>query len=109
FIATMPAGRLFLRRRKADACRDRDPVRVFAGDIASVNEIHREPVDRPPAQPGLQARLCLRRGFCPTEQTEDLSSQRPDVVRRPQIEAGAVKKELTIGTAIPLPAGIQIY
>lgn len=42
---------------KANRGRKRDPVCVFAINIAAVNQIHVEVVDRTPAQPDLEARL----------------------------------------------------
>ena len=42
---------------KANHGRERDPVCVLAVNIATVNQINVEVVDRTPAQPDLEARL----------------------------------------------------
>ena len=49
---------------KANHGGERDPVCVFAIDIAAVNQINVEVVDRTPAQPDLEARLGYAKASC---------------------------------------------
>src|SRR6266576_3545491 len=89
--------RRLLRRRKAYGGRKRDPVGILARDVAAQNDVHRDLVDRPPAQAELRARLRHARGVGGAELAEYLRRQRPDVVGRPVVDAGRVGDVVLIG------------
>ena len=61
--AALSAG-LFFRRLEADDRRERDPIGALAREIAAIDQIDVELIDRPVAQPKLKARLDDA-GFCP--------------------------------------------
>jgi hypothetical protein len=94
---------------KANHGRERDPVCVLAVNIAAVNQINVEVVDRTPAQPDLEARLGYANGILPSaELAEDFGGQRPDIVRRAPVHARAISRIVLPGDAIPFPAGVEI-
>ena len=89
--------------------RERDPVRVLAINITAVDKIDIEVVNRPPAQADLGAWLGCSDGILPrADEAEHLRRQRPDIVRRAPVDAGAICGIVLAGDAVPLPAGIEI-
>src|SRR5712691_1670614 len=96
-----------VRRRKADGGRKRDPVGILARDIAAQNDVHRDLVDRPPAQAELSARLRHARGVGGAELAEYFRRQGPDIVGRPIIDASRVGRKVMVGDPVPQPAGIE--
>src|ERR1043166_8786219 len=105
--ATLLPG-LLAFRRKADAGRECDPVRVLARDIAAEDQVHREAVDRAPAQADLDARLDEAPYLGLAELAEHFGRQRPDIVGRAPVEPGAVGEVVPVGDAVPRPAGVDV-
>ena len=69
----------------------RDPVGILAGEVAAVNDIEADSVDRPPADAGLEARLGDAACFLHRAKlAEHFRGENPVIGRRAPVEAGAV-------------------
>jgi len=99
---------LSTRRRESDNRRKRNPVRVFAIEVATIDDIDVESIDRPETQTQLESCLRHARRIRDAGQTEHLTCERPNIIGGSQINARAVEQVVPIDGAVPLPTGIQI-
>src|SRR6185436_11712327 len=104
-------GRLeagILRLAEAHDGGDRQPVPALADEIAPIDEIDVERIDRAIAQAELVARL-VRAGWSGRHRLpEHLAGQRPDVVARAQVDAHAIGAVVGAEASVAKPAGIEV-
>src|SRR5262245_21440792 len=94
---------------KAKHCGKSNPIGVLAVDVAAVDEIHAEFVDRTPAQPDLKTRLGHADGFLSCAHlAEDLGGERPNIVGGAPVDSGAIGCIVLFCHTVPLPTSIQV-
>src|SRR5262245_8364170 len=87
---------------KTERRTDSNPVCVLTVEVATVDQIYVEFVDRTPAQSQLETRFSRSDGILArAEQTENFGSERPNIVRRAPVDAGAISRIVLLGNAIP--------
>src|SRR3979409_903338 len=99
--------RLAFRDRKPDRGPDRDPVGIFAGDVAAVDEIDRENLVGPVTNAGLEPWPdhagdvgCAGLPARPNRPLQDIGEF--------PVEAEAVSEVVPVGGAVPKPAAIEV-
>src|SRR5262245_8849483 len=102
-------GEALLPDMKAKCRCQRYPVGVFTVDVASVDQIDVEFIDRTPTQPDLETRFGHANGVLPgAKLTEHFSGQGPDIIRRTPIHARSISRIMLARDIVPFPASVEI-
>src|SRR4030088_3816375 len=104
--ATLARG-LSVRSGKPDRGPDREPVGVFAGDVAAVDDIDRENLVGPVTHAGLKPRPDHALDIGRAGLTECLDRPLQDIGEFP-VETEAIGQIVTIEGTIPKPAAINL-
>src|SRR4030081_1079136 len=104
--ATLTRG-LAVRYWKPDRGPDREPVGVFAGDVAAVDDIDRENLVGPVTHAGLKPRPDHALDIGRAGLTECLDRPLQDIGEFP-VETEAISQIMPIARAVPKPAAVDI-
>src|SRR3979490_2809059 len=96
-----------LRYRKPDRGADRDPVGVFAGDIAAIDDIDRENLIGPVTDAGLKPRPDHAWNIRNAGLAERLDRPLQDIGEFP-VETKPIGQVMPVDAAVPQPAAIDV-